>query len=161
MKHILRKEPRMPTSEEFEGEDKALEQKYPRLLEKEQEIDKRIMEVLNELQVSRRLVSLSETCSRRRRRRREHRPVFERGRNGAAGQAVSALVDSNSKYASFPREEHRPEGEMGIQRSHADADSSRCNCEVAGITEAREPGQVRKNGSAGWDGRHVRGGCFT
>ena len=58
MKHILRKEPRMPTSEEFEGEDKALEQKYPRLLEKRQEIDKRIMEVLNELQVSREIGEL-------------------------------------------------------------------------------------------------------
>lgn len=48
----------MPTSEEFEGEDKALEQKYLRLLEKRQEIDRRILEILNELRVSREIGEL-------------------------------------------------------------------------------------------------------
>ena len=52
VKHKLRKGPQMPRSEELEGEDKASEQKYLRLLEKRQEIDRRIMEVLNQLQAS-------------------------------------------------------------------------------------------------------------
>jgi hypothetical protein len=43
---------RIPTSEELAGEDKALEQKYLRLLEKRQAIDRQIIKLLNQQQVN-------------------------------------------------------------------------------------------------------------
>jgi hypothetical protein len=47
-----------PTSEDLEGEHRALEQKYLRLLEKRREIDEQIMETLKALEEQRMITEL-------------------------------------------------------------------------------------------------------
>lgn len=50
--------PRIPTSEELESEDRALEEKYQRLLKKKQAIDDQIAQTIKALEEQRMLTEL-------------------------------------------------------------------------------------------------------